>query len=89
MAGLERDEIRLGPLALVPRTQRKTERNKSGVSRGPLSFAWGCFRDFLSRPCRAPPKGRYAGSLSPQNFGGRFSENALMPSLISAPRMLS
>src|SRR5882762_9544567 len=25
-------------------------------------FAWGCFRDFLSRPCRAPPKGRYAGS---------------------------
>ena len=25
-------------------------------------FAWGCFRDFLSRPCRAPPKGGYAGS---------------------------
>jgi hypothetical protein len=24
-----------------------------------------------------------------QNFGGRFSENALMPSLIPAPRMLS
>src|SRR5712672_822467 len=30
--------------------------------RGSLYFAWGCFRDFLSRPCRAPPKGRYAGS---------------------------
>jgi hypothetical protein len=26
------------------------------------NFAWGCFRDFLSRPRRAPPKGRYAGS---------------------------
>ncbi len=32
------------------------------TSRGSLYFAWGCFRDFLSRPCRAPPKGRYAGS---------------------------
>jgi hypothetical protein len=21
-----------------------------------LYFAWGCFRDFLFRPCRAPPK---------------------------------
>jgi len=30
--------------------------------RGSLYFAWGCFRNFLSRPCRAPPKGRYAGS---------------------------
>jgi hypothetical protein len=29
---------------------------------GPRYFAWGRFRDFLSRPCRAPPKGRYAGS---------------------------
>ena len=31
---------------------------------GSLYFAWGCFRDFLSRPCRAPPKGRYAGFWS-------------------------
>jgi hypothetical protein len=34
MAGLEWDEIRLGPLVLVPRTQRKTQRNKSVVSWG-------------------------------------------------------
>ena len=24
---------------------------------GSLYFAWGCFRDFLSRPCRAPDVG--------------------------------
>src|SRR5216683_4268660 len=38
------------------------QRSRSAASRGSLYFAWGCFRDFLSRPCRAPPKGRYAGS---------------------------
>src|SRR6266571_1788 len=26
---------------------------------GSLYFAWGCFRDFLSRPCRAPPNLAY------------------------------
>jgi hypothetical protein len=51
---LERDEIRLGPFFSCP------GRSAAGVLRGPLYFAWGCFRDFLSRPCLAPPKGRYA-----------------------------
>src|SRR5712672_1223676 len=37
-------------------------RSTSAASRGLLYFAWGCFRDFLSKPCRIPPKGRYAGS---------------------------
>jgi hypothetical protein len=32
--------------------------------------------------------GRARGAI-PQNFGGRFSANARMPSLISALRMLS
>src|ERR1700694_2267313 len=50
--------MRLGWGLSLPRTQR----SKSAASRGPLYFAWGCFRDFLSRPCLAPPKGRYAGS---------------------------
>src|SRR5664279_2941104 len=33
-----------GLFLLVARTQR----SKSAASRGPLYFAWGCFRDFLS-----------------------------------------
>ena len=55
-AWLERDEIRLGLFFSCP------GRSAARVLRGPLYFAWGCFRDFLSRPCLAPPKGRYAGS---------------------------
>src|SRR5712675_2440434 len=43
-------------------SRARTQRSRSAASRGSLYFAWGCFRDFLSRPCRAPPKGRYAGS---------------------------
>src|SRR5712691_11502811 len=43
-------------------SRARTQRNRSAASRGSLYFAWGCFRDFLSRPCLAPPKGRYAGS---------------------------
>src|SRR6266850_7652935 len=58
-----------------------TQRSRSAASRGSLYFAWGCFRDFLSRPCRAPPKGRYAGSgdtrsLVPRAYGtNRSSSN--------------
>jgi len=33
-----------GLFLLVARTQR----SKSAAGRGPLYFAWGCFRDFLS-----------------------------------------
>src|SRR5216683_3534897 len=43
-------------------SRARMQRSRSAASRGSLYFAWGCFRDFLSRPCRAPPKGRYAGS---------------------------
>src|SRR3979490_1299889 len=43
-------------------SRARTQRSRSAASRGSLCLAWGCFRDFLSRPCRAPPKGRYAGS---------------------------
>src|ERR1700730_9399449 len=39
-------------------SRARTQRSRSAASRGSLYFAWGCFRDFLSRPCRAPPKGR-------------------------------
>ena len=31
-------------------------------SRAPFYFAWGCFRDFRSRPCGAPPKRRCTAS---------------------------
>src|SRR3981189_3226508 len=59
---LERDETRWAVTTdiflLVPRTQRSA----SAAGRGPLTSAWGCFRDFFARPCRAPPKRRYAGS---------------------------
>src|SRR6266852_5019249 len=60
---LERDEIRVGAMTTAHFSSRaRTQRSRSAASRGSLYFAWGCFRDFLSRPCRAPPKGRYAGS---------------------------
>src|SRR6202035_1799118 len=35
-----------GLFLLVPRTRR----SKSAASRGPLYFAWGCFRDFCPGP---------------------------------------
>jgi hypothetical protein len=38
--------------AIFDRFLPRTQRSKSAASRGPLYFAWGCFRDFLSRPCR-------------------------------------
>jgi hypothetical protein len=43
------------------------------ASRGPLYFVWGCFRDFLSRPCR-PLKGRYAGSGTRHRWRLAFTE---------------
>ena len=30
-------------------SRARTQRSRSAASRGSLYFAWGCFRDFLSR----------------------------------------
>src|SRR6266700_1999998 len=62
-------------------SRARTQCSRIAASRGSLYFAWGCFRDFLSRPCRAPPKGRYARvrdtkSLVPRAYGtNRSSSN--------------
>src|SRR3981189_2147533 len=53
--GWGRDERSI--FLLVPRTQRST----SAASRGPLYFAWGCFRDFLSKPCVHRRRGAMPG----------------------------
>jgi hypothetical protein len=34
----------------------------SAANRGPFYFAWGCFRDFVSRPCGVPPMSICAAS---------------------------
>src|SRR5712671_2566278 len=33
----------------------RTQRSTIAASRGPFYFAWGCFRNFVSRPCGTPP----------------------------------
>src|SRR3981189_1781051 len=53
--GWGRDERSI--FLLLPRTQRST----SAASRGPLYFAWGCFRDFLSKPCVHRRRGAMPG----------------------------
>jgi hypothetical protein len=53
------------PIICDAPARMEAQRYNSIVSRGPLYFAWGCFRDFLFRPCRAPPKGRRAAFGTP------------------------
>src|ERR1700688_4218722 len=73
---LERDEIRLGTFS-SPAPGRRA------ASGGALYFAWGCFRDFLSRPCLAgridPTPTHHA--LAPRACGttSAYSTNAPQP----------
>ena len=71
---LERDEIKLGRDDGAFFFRAPDAAQHGSASRGPLYFAWGCFRDFLSRPCRAPLKGRYAGSGTRHRWCLAFTE---------------
>jgi hypothetical protein len=71
---LERDEIKLGRDDGAFFFRAPDAAQHGSASRGPLYFAWGCFRDFLSRRCRAPLKGRYAGSGTRHRWCLAFTE---------------